>query len=150
MDLDTPITNDDTPRASLIGLTPFEIAQLGFAAHKSQQTYFSVAQSGPYDCRKLGLYRSTVGTDTQNDLFEHITLRANQPEPEPETEPVLNDDAPVELPMPDDAQDKALYLPEAQNDRLFAFVGAPLALTLAVIGLLAGVLLGVIYKNRRN
>ncbi len=150
LNLDTPITNDNAPREQLIGLTPFEAAQLGFAAHKSQQTYFSVEQSGPYDCRKLGLYRSTVGIDTQNDLFEHITLRANQPESEPETAPVLNDDAPLELPMPDDTQDKALYLPEAQNDRLFAFVGSPLGLTLSVTALLVAVLLYVLYKKRRN
>ncbi len=147
LDLNTPITNDDTPREPLIGLTLFEAAQLGFAAHKSQQTYFSVEQSGPYDCRKLGLYRSTVGADTQNDLFEHITLRAEQPEPTPEPPPVLTDTAPADPPAPD--KNKAMYLPEAQNDRLFAFVGSPLALALSVTGLLVAVLLYVIYKNRR-
>ncbi len=143
------ILNLDTPLARFDGKTAFEAAQLGFAAHKSQQNFFSVEQSGPYDCRKLGLYRSTVGIDTQNDLFEHITLRANQPEPEPpsEPQPVLTDAAPADSPAPD--QNKAMYLPEAQNDRLFAFIGAPLALTLIVTGLLAAVLLYVIYKNRR-
>ncbi len=151
LNLDMPLTNDDTPRTALIGLTPFEVAQLGFAAHKSQQTYFSVAQSGPYDCRKLGLYRSTVGSDTTNDIFEHITLLADRPEPEPPTEsqPALTDAAPADLPTADSTPDKAKYLPTAQNDRLFAFVGSPLALALSVTGLLVAVLLYVIYKNRR-
>lgn len=147
LNLDTPTTSDDVPFGRLIGLTPFEIARLGFAAHKSQQSYFSVEQSDPYDCRKLGLYRSTVGADTQNDLFEHITLRANQPEPTPEPQPVLAGTAPANPPTPD--KNKALYLPEAQNDQLFAFVGSPLALTLSITGLLVAVLLYVIYKNRR-
>lgn len=147
LNLDTPLTNDNAPREGLSGLTPFEIAQLGFAAHKSQQTFFKVEQSGPYDCRKLGLYRSTVGPDTRDDIFEHITLRANQPEPEPE--PALTDDSPVELPPSDGAQDKTPYLPEVKNDRVFAFIGSPLALALSAIGLLAAVLLYVLYKNRR-
>lgn len=147
LDLDMPMTNDDVPYKQLIGLTPFEIAQLGFAAHKSQQTYFSVEQTGPCDCRKFGLYRSTVGADTGNDLFEHITLRANWPEPEPK--PVLADAVPADAPAPSSPPDKTPYRPEAQNDRLFAFVGSPLAFTLALTGLLLAMLLYVIFKHRR-
>lgn len=152
LDLDTPTTNDDVPYKQLIGLTPFEIARLGFAAHKSQQTYFSVEQSGPYDCRKLGLYRSTVGADTQNDIFEHIMLYANQPvpvaEPEAEKLPEIADASTADESMPNSA-DKTTYLPVAQDDRLYSFVGSPLAFTLAVTGLLIAVLLYVIFKNRR-
>ncbi|WMJ84998.1 PIG-L deacetylase family protein [Oscillospiraceae bacterium LTW-04] len=149
LNLDTPKTNDDVPREKLIGLTPFEIAQLGFSAHKSQQTFFSVEQSGPYDCRKLGLYRSAVGTDTQSDIFEHITLRANQPEPQPEPQSILTEVVPTDAPAPSRPPEKVQYLPEAQNDRLFAFVGSPLALTLALTGLLIAVLLYIIFRNRR-
>ncbi len=151
LNLDTPLTNDNAPRVPLIGRTPFEIAQLGFAAHKSQQTYFSVAQSGPYDCRKLGLYRSAVGADTKNDLFEHITLYAHQPEPKPEPEvrPNLTETAASEPPEPGNASEKAAYLPAAQNDWLVGFIGSPLAFTLAVTGLLVAVLLYAIFKNRR-
>lgn len=151
LNLDTPQTTDDVQRKKLIGLTPFEMAQLGFAAHKSQQTYFSVKQSGPYDCRKFGLYRSTVGADTGNDLFEHITLRANQPEPRPEPEPQsVMADAPLpDAPAPSNPPDKARFLPEAQNDWLFAFIGSPLAFCLALTGLLVTALLYIIFKNRR-
>lgn len=149
LNLDIPTTRDDVPREQLIGLTPFDMARLGFAAHKSQQTYFSVAQSGPYDCRKLGLYRSTVGTDTGNDIFEHITLRANQPEPEPGPQPALADAAPADRPVQSSVPEKTQYLPKAQNDSLFAFVGSPLTLALAATGLLLAVLLYVIFKDRR-
>ena len=148
LNLDTPLTNDNAPRGALIGLTPFEIAQLGFAAHKSQQTFFKVEQSGPYDCRKLGLYRSTVEPDTRGDIFEHITLRANQPEPEPQS--ALADDPPADLPGANNASEKALFLPQAENGHIFALVGSPLALALSVTGLLVAVLLYVLYKNRRN
>lgn len=150
LNLDAPKANDDVRREQLIGLTPFEMAQLGFAAHKSQHTYFSVEQSGPYDCRKFGLYRSTVGTDTKNDIFEHITLRANQPEsqPEPEPQPVMTDTA-ITASTSSAPPIKAQFLPEAQNDWLFAFVGSPLAFSLVITGLLVAVLLYIIFRNRR-
>lgn len=155
LDLDTPLTALDAPRESLIGLTSFEALQRGFAAHKSQQTYFSVEESGPYDCRKFGLYRSTVGTDTDNDLFEHITLLANRPNPEPAPEPnrnpqqVMAPSSPAAEPPRAEAPDKIQYLPETKNDWLWAFVGSPLAFTCTATGLLLAALLYVIFKNRR-
>lgn len=73
----------DQPLAAFGGKTAFEMAQEGFACHASQTAYFSVDQSGPYDCRKFGLYRSTVGPDTTADMTQNLP----EPEPEPSSPP---------------------------------------------------------------
>lgn len=138
-----------TPLERFGGKSAFEIAQQGFAAHKSQQQFFTVEQSGPYDCRKFGLYRTTVGADTGTDMFEHITLYANQEpvqaiEP-PATECVITDSS-SESPESTQAE---LFLPEATNDKAFAFIGSPLLLALAATALLLVILLFAIFHNRR-
>ena len=57
------------------GKTALEVAQEAFACHTSQQQWFEVAASGPYDCRKFGLYATNVGLDeAENDFFEHVVL----------------------------------------------------------------------------
>lgn len=68
----------DVPLARFGGKTAFEMAQAGFARHRSQQAYFSVEQSGPYDCRKFGLYRSLVGPDSRPDMTDHLQLAPPQ------------------------------------------------------------------------
>ncbi|MEG2086772.1 MAG: PIG-L family deacetylase, partial [Angelakisella sp.] len=61
------------PLDSFGGKTGLQAATDGFACHRSQQQYFTVEAGGPYDCRKFGLYRTTVGPDVaKNDLFEHV------------------------------------------------------------------------------
>lgn len=64
----------DTPLDSFGGKTAFEMAQLGFSMHKSQQTgAFKVEHEGPYDCRQFGLFRTIVGSDlTGIDMFENV------------------------------------------------------------------------------
>ncbi|MPN61040.1 hypothetical protein SDC9_208774 [bioreactor metagenome] len=69
-------------------------------------------------------------------------------EPEAEKLPEIADASTADESMPNSA-DKTTYLPVAQDDRLYSFVGSPLAFTLAVTGLLIAVLLYVIFKNRR-
>lgn len=69
-----PLVMDwNTPLAQFGGATAFETAVKAFDRHVSQRDYFKVEQTGPYDCRKFGLYRTTVGNDVQkNDFFEHL------------------------------------------------------------------------------
>lgn len=65
----------DTPLKSFDGLTAFEVSVKGFAQHKSQQEFFKVYKGGAYDCRKYGLFRTTVGVDViGGDLFENIKV----------------------------------------------------------------------------
>lgn len=67
--------NIDVPLASFDGQTAFEVSVKSFDHHKSQLKYFKVNKGGKYDCRKFGLYRSTVGLDTAGgDFFENITV----------------------------------------------------------------------------
>lgn len=73
------------------GKTALQVAQDAFACHRSQQSWFEVLASGPYDCRKFGLYYSNVGLDAEgNDFFENLEvprLSMIEPLPEPEEEP---------------------------------------------------------------
>jgi LmbE family N-acetylglucosaminyl deacetylase len=61
------------------GRTAFDMAVEGYDKHVSQHIYsFAVQLGGTWqDCRKFGLFRSTVGPDIEkNDLFENIVVVA--------------------------------------------------------------------------
>lgn len=62
------------PLDAFDGKTAFDMAELGFKCHISQQiTRYVVEDYGPYDNSLFGLYRSLVGPDVHgNDFFEHI------------------------------------------------------------------------------
>jgi LmbE family N-acetylglucosaminyl deacetylase len=63
------------PLDSFAGRTAFDMAVEGYDKHVSQHRYaFAVKLGGTWeDCRKFGLYRSTVGLDIEkNDLFENL------------------------------------------------------------------------------
>ncbi|MBE6753346.1 MAG: hypothetical protein E7559_03165 [Ruminococcaceae bacterium] len=68
---------DEMYMDSFGGMSAHKVACLGYEQHKSQhQWYYKVALNGAEDCRKFGLYHSTVGEDVaKNDFFENITLR---------------------------------------------------------------------------
>ena len=72
------IMNWDVPLDFFDGATAYEMAVAGYDCHKSQHQWaFAVRQAGdPYDCRRFGLIRSTVGEDVnRDDMFENITMR---------------------------------------------------------------------------
>jgi LmbE family N-acetylglucosaminyl deacetylase len=56
------------------GKTAYEMAVEGFAKHVTQTNDYTVRQEGGWhDSRRFGLFRSTVGPDTEmDDFFEHI------------------------------------------------------------------------------
>ena len=62
------------PLSAFGGKTAFEMAEEAFLLHRSQQVgRYTVAMDGPYDIRRFGLARSTVGPDERHDgLFEHL------------------------------------------------------------------------------
>ena len=67
------------PLSAFGGQSAFEIADAAWRCHLSQQkTEYKVYVDGPYDSRIFGLYRSTVGPDTEhNDFFENISGSAD-------------------------------------------------------------------------
>lgn len=89
-----PIVLDyDQPLSAFDGMTAFEVSQkLGYPCHESQQyTWFTdwingksnqitkATQIETYNPCKFGLYRSTVGEDTErNDFLENLTTYAEQ------------------------------------------------------------------------
>ncbi|MBR3158675.1 MAG: PIG-L family deacetylase [Atopobiaceae bacterium] len=73
------------PIANLGGMTAIEAQQNAYEKHTSQQwTWFYVSDdpNDPYasqiNCSEFGLYRSTVGPDTSNDMLEHVTTYEEQ------------------------------------------------------------------------
>ena len=83
MDWNVPLEHFD-------GKTALEMAKLGFEKHVSQQTFFAVEDFGPYDCRRFGLYRTTVGPDVAGgDFFENLTAEdySDYVPPEPPAAP---------------------------------------------------------------
>ena len=111
------------------GKTALEVATEAYKKHQSQQDlWFYVSDEGPYSIAQFGLYRTTVGADTGNDIMEHLVPYAQQtaaaaevteatqappsttePEPVPtqapaetapqETAPAAEDIQPVRLPI---------------------------------------------------
>ena len=63
-----------TPLARLGGRTALEAASDAYLKHVSQQVWdFIVSDDYEHSCANFGLYRTTVGADTGNDMLEHIT-----------------------------------------------------------------------------
>ena len=85
MDFDSPLT-------AFGGKTAFELAQEAYTYHKSQRgDWLNQLKSNKYDCRKYGLYFTTVGEDVQKkDFLENIPAEcisdyvAPAPTPTPE------------------------------------------------------------------
>lgn len=90
---ENPIVLDyDQPLAAFDGMTAFQVSQkLGYPCHKSQQyTWFTdwingsggeihnASQIRTYNPCHFGLYRSTVGSDQNNDFLENIVTYAEQ------------------------------------------------------------------------
>ena len=83
---DNPIALEvNTPLERFGGMTAIEVQREAYKQHVTQQyTWFYVTDdpSDPnddkFDCTRFGLYRSTVGPDTGNDMLEHITPYATQ------------------------------------------------------------------------
>ncbi len=67
------------PLENFSGKTAWEMAILGYGQHFSQHKFkFRVRIEGPYDCRKFGLYYTTVGLDiNKDDLFENVANSIN-------------------------------------------------------------------------
>lgn len=83
---ENPITLDlHQPIANLGGLTAIEAQREAYKKHTSQQwTWFYVSDdpddpnASQVNCADFGLYRSTVGLDTTNDMLEHVTIYEEQ------------------------------------------------------------------------
>lgn len=67
------------PLEKMEGRTALEVAADAYLKHVSQQwCWFYVSDDYEYSCADFGLYRSTVGVDTGNDMLENIITKAEQ------------------------------------------------------------------------
>ena len=90
--------NARVPLDDFGGMTALEVATKAYTTcHLSQQWMWFYVSDGydddgnpngyEYSCTKYGLYRSLVGSDTGNDIMEHITPYDEQKPDEPESTP---------------------------------------------------------------
>lgn len=159
----------ETPLDSYGGLTALQVAKNAFTAHKSQQqTSFrpTVRERSYEDIRFFGLTWSTVGPDTQNDMFQHVEARETvaalvQATPEPTQTPAPTNTptpTPTETPAPT-AAPSPTYTPspaptlapsrwdDAENAARWAADRANL-LAAAAVALLSGIV--VLHRYRRS
>lgn len=72
LDLHVPLTSMDN-------MTALDIAKSAYKQHVSQQwCWFYVSDEYEYSCANFGLYHTTVGNDTQNNMLENITTYEEQ------------------------------------------------------------------------
>lgn len=72
----------DEPLSHFGGKDGVEVAVVAFECHPSQNIYYSVkrAHGSVYGCTEFGLYRTTVGLDTEKkDFFENIEFNKLMP-----------------------------------------------------------------------
>lgn len=69
----------NTPLSSMGGKTALDVAKEAYLQHKSQQwCWFYVSDTYKYSCADFGLYKTTVGTDEEDSMLDHIVLYAEQ------------------------------------------------------------------------
>ncbi|MEG1973233.1 MAG: hypothetical protein RR315_08720, partial [Oscillospiraceae bacterium] len=162
------IMDVDSPLGFLNDKTVFERATEGFLCHSSQQKYFKVLKTGPYDMRKFGIYYSSVGENTGADIMENIVTYAHQEEllkkaaEEEELrkkeEENRNSYQHFDSGKVDNSStpskghgEKDLLLPSATNDKMFSTVGNfNMLLTFILLITLLFCLFWVIRKNKRK
>jgi hypothetical protein len=80
-----------TPLASFGNRSPLEVARAAYEYHVTQHIWpLKVIDYTVGDVRKFGLYSSLVGSDTGNDLFEHVPVKPVipvDPKPDPDVTP---------------------------------------------------------------
>jgi len=63
------------PLATFHNRSAFKVAQDGYAHHVSQHIWsFQISVIGNSDIRKFGLYKTLVGPDTSNNMFQNIPV----------------------------------------------------------------------------
>ncbi len=73
-----------TPLENFGGKTAIEVAREAYKLHESQQWCWFYVEDGiddptyQFSCAKFGLYKTSVGTDNNNDFLENITTYADQ------------------------------------------------------------------------
>ena len=71
---DNPITMDwSKPLTAFGGKTAMEVADMGYAMHRSQRARHQMGMNASYDATRFGLAYTMVGLDAaRDDFFEHI------------------------------------------------------------------------------
>ncbi len=144
----------DTPQNNLGGKSPFQVSQEAFKFHKSQHwTWFyswiygknseisASSQIRTYNPARYGLYFSSVGSDSGNDMLENVVLYADRRVPEPPNHEIIPDEPIVEEPGLD-IKEEPVVLPEPEETSSF-----PLWLIIIPIIIIASIIIIFIKKR---
>ncbi len=142
LDIDTPLNN-------LGGKTPFQVSQEAFGFHKSQHwTWFyswiygknsditMSSQIRSYNPANYGLYFSSVGNDTSNDILENVTTYSDRRAADKTQEsPIIADEPVIEDPTLEIKEEPVADEPVEQksNKDIPVFVYIPAVLIVLAI-----------------
>lgn len=143
------------PIASLGGMTAIEAQQAAYKQHVTQQyTWFYVTDDpsdenyDKFDCSRFGLYRSTVGPDTANDMLEHIVPYAQQAEQQAAQEAAAQAAAEQERQAEQAQQDAQSTAAEAEE---MHESGLPVTLLIAIgVGVVLAIGIGALIVLSRH
>ncbi|MBQ6661844.1 MAG: PIG-L family deacetylase [Lachnospiraceae bacterium] len=80
--------NMRVPLSEFGGKTALEVAKEAYKKHESQQwCWFYVSDDYEYSAAEFGLFRTTVGKDTGNNMMEHASRKKAQVTPTPTERP---------------------------------------------------------------
>ena len=151
MDLRKPLSN-------MGNRTALEIATEAYKKHESQQwCWFYVSDDYKYSCNRFGLYKTTVGADTGNDMFEHLTsyaeIKAKQEEEsrlaaEAESESIRQSEEASISEAESLSEAESISLAEADNKDGNSF--GTIKILVIVAGALAVILFAIILLSKKK
>ena len=140
------------------GKTVLEVAADGYLQHASQQwCWFYVSDDYQYSCAKFGLYRSTVGADTGNDILENVVTYEEQArikaeeessrQAESESESIAQSIAESEAQSESESESAAILAEQKSASHSRAIITVVIAVVVIVILLFVYI---IIRNNLRN
>ena len=140
------------------GKTVLEVAADGYLQHVSQQwCWFYVSDDYQYSCAKFGLYRSTVGADTGNDILENVVTYEEQArikaeeessrQAESESESIAQSIAESEAQSESESESAAILAEQKASSRSRAIITVVIAVVVIVILLFVYI---IVRNNLRN
>ncbi len=138
-----------TPLSNFGGQTALEVAAAAYKKHVSQQwCWFYVSDDYEYSCANFGLYRTTVGNDTGNDMLEHVTTYEEQEEQarkQAQQESISASIAQSEAESASIAEEQKAIDKAKRNSNIKVVV-----IIVVIVVIIAGTLVGIRYINVVN
>ena len=105
------------PLTNFQGKTALEVAKEAYLMHVTQQEFwFYVSDENKYSIAEFGLYRTTVGEDTENDMMEHLLSYREEAEKKQETESITEAETSTQAPSESISETNVQTEEDTKND----------------------------------